>query len=160
MKLCSGCGTEKPLEAFDKEKRNTGPKGQGVASKCKLCRRKQEKAWRQDNSEYVADYQKAYYKTNAREQTIAKFVRKSKVPFTLEQYEALHAAQGGVCKICYKPQRGKSLAIDHCYTTFKVRGLLCENCNQGLGRFKDDPAILHSAILYLEESECVSSSHQ
>jgi hypothetical protein len=151
MKGCGKCGQVKELAAFDNEVRNTGSKGKGVASACKECRRPVEKAWRQDNAEYVTSYQRDYNKANVRRQTIQKFVYKTKIPFTLEQYEALHAAQNGVCKICHKPQNGKSLAIDHCYTTHKVRGLLCESCNRGIGCLQDDPALLRSAILYLEE---------
>jgi hypothetical protein len=149
-KGCKKCGQVKDLADFDKEIRNTGTKGKGVASACKACRRPAEKVWRQDNAEHVTAYQKEYYRATAREQTIAKFVRKTKIPFTLEQYEALHAAQNGVCQICQKPQEGKSLAIDHCYTTHKVRGLLCETCNRGIGCLQDDPDLLRSAIFYLE----------
>ena len=66
-------------------------------------------------------------------------------------------AQGNVCAICgnreshtYKSGKLKSLSVDHNHPTTKVRGLLCFNCNQGLGRFKDDIATLRRAIAYLE----------
>ena len=41
------------------------------------------------------------------------------------------------------------LVTDHCHTTLKVRGKLCTNCNLGLGHFKDDPALLEFARVYL-----------
>jgi len=55
-----------------------------------------------------------------------------------------------VCDICENPcLSGKSLAIDHCHESNKIRGLLCMNCNQGLGKFKDSPKLLQKAIEYL-----------
>jgi hypothetical protein len=79
---------------------------------------------------------------------------------TIEVYEQMLESQGGVCKICKNPEfevdkkkgKLKDLAVDHCHTTGKVRGLLCGRCNTSLGKFKDDPALLRSAILYLEEN--------
>lgn len=44
------------------------------------------------------------------------------------------------------------LNVDHCHTTGKVRGLICHNCNRGLGLFRDNPAYLREAALYLERS--------
>lgn len=70
---------------------------------------------------------------------------------TLEQYNAMVVAQGGVCKICGNPPNGKRLVVDHCHSLTKFRGLLCERCNQGLGSFKDNPHLLLSAKEYLEE---------
>jgi hypothetical protein len=46
----------------------------------------------------------------------------------------------------------KELAIDHCHKTGKIRGLLCKNCNQGLGQFKDNIDLLLSAAKYLYEN--------
>jgi hypothetical protein len=57
-----------------------------------------------------------------------------------------------VCKICGKPETAinkKYLCIDHDHGTLKVRGLLCDNCNKGLGCFKDDIEALKKAIEYL-----------
>jgi hypothetical protein len=49
------------------------------------------------------------------------------------------------CVICGEPGN----QVDHCHATGKVRGLLCINCNTGLGKFKDDPMLLEFARQYL-----------
>lgn len=51
------------------------------------------------------------------------------------------------CLICGK--EADNLVTDHCHSTFKVRGKLCNNCNLGLGHFKDDPMLLEFAKIYL-----------
>lgn len=64
----------------------------------------------------------------------------------------MEVEQGGACKICGEPcTSGRSLAVDHCHKTGRVRGLLCGQCNNGLGRFRDRPDLLLAAIAYLEE---------
>ena len=70
---------------------------------------------------------------------------------TLEQWNEMFQAQGGRCAICgtHQCSTKKSFSVDHCHKTGKVRGLLCQNCNTALGKFKDDEELLHSAIRYL-----------
>ncbi len=77
---------------------------------------------------------------------------------TLEEYNLMHENHSGLCDICgLPPHSGKReykrlhLDLDHCHRTNKNRGLLCSNCNLGLGNFKDDPRLLAIAIDYLEE---------
>lgn len=67
-------------------------------------------------------------------------------------YNLLLEQQGGVCAICSQPPReGRSLAIDHDHRTGRFRGLLCDDCNRGLGMFRDSPAALVAAAAYLVE---------
>ena len=56
------------------------------------------------------------------------------------------------CKICGKEQSSKRLAVDHCHTSGRIRGLLCNNCNSGLGMFNDNPELLQKAIDYLNQN--------
>lgn len=59
---------------------------------------------------------------------------------TLEQYEALYEAQGGVCYICRRATgKTRRLAVDHSHVYGYVRGLLCSSCNKFLGHLRDDP---------------------
>ena len=43
--------------------------------------------------------------------------------------------------------------IDHNHKTNKIRGILCGNCNMGLGHFKDNLDVLKNAIKYLEDTD-------
>jgi hypothetical protein len=65
-------------------------------------------------------------------------------------YDAMLARQQGVCAICAEPSERRSLDVDHCHETNAVRGLLCNACNVGLARFKDQPRLLRVATTYLE----------
>lgn len=71
---------------------------------------------------------------------------RTKYGITPEQYQGMLQEQEGKCGICLNV--GK-LNVDHCHETSKVRGLLCDNCNQALGKFKDDLNILERAANYL-----------
>lgn len=69
-----------------------------------------------------------------------------------EEYDNLLAAQGGTCAIC----RGtcptqENMPVDHDHDTGEIRGILCVTCNAGVGMFRDDPALLSDAIVYLAD---------
>jgi hypothetical protein len=66
---------------------------------------------------------------------------------TEQQFTALYMEQDGLCGICEVPL--SEVHVDHCHQTGRVRGLLCRNCNIGLGFFQDSPRSLKRAINYL-----------
>ena len=69
---------------------------------------------------------------------------------TPEDFEAMIQSQDG-CAICHDDLKiFMETHVDHCHDSGKVRGLLCGNCNRGLGQFKDDPTRLRAAAAYLE----------
>lgn len=71
---------------------------------------------------------------------------------TLEIYKQMLDDQGDVCAICFlECTTGRQLAVDHNKETKQVRSLLCSNCNNGLGRFNEDPELLKRAIDYIEK---------
>lgn len=76
-----------------------------------------------------------------------------KFGITKEIYDKMFADQGGVCKICGGPPGKRSLAVDHCHKTGKVRGLLCSNCNVGIGNLQDDLNLLEKAAQYIRDYE-------
>lgn len=65
---------------------------------------------------------------------------------SLEELDNWKERVKNVCSICSK---NSELVIDHCHGTGRIRGLLCNKCNQGLGSFNDDPNIMKNAIKYL-----------
>src|SRR5260221_4426091 len=67
---------------------------------------------------------------------------------TLAEYDALLAAQGGVCAVCGRDGKGGRLAVDHDHTSRKLRALLCHNCNRAIGLFQDNPDLLDRAAAY------------
>lgn len=75
---------------------------------------------------------------------------KSRYGITVETYEKMLVDQGGVCAICKKAcNTGKRLSVDHDHDTGKVRGILCQRCNRGIGHFKSIED-LESAVSYLK----------
>lgn len=130
--------------------------------------RARAKAWREKNSERMTALQKDYRDRN-REKLKARSrahylankpknlmqSRRSKLKrygLTEAQYREMLAAQDHACAICATSLdrvRTKHLYVDHCHKTLKVRGLLCQKCNSGLGMFRDDPKIIERAMLYL-----------
>ena len=80
---------------------------------------------------------------------------------TLEDYNNMLKAQNNVCAICSKPEttydskhkKVRSLSVDHCHTTGKVRGLLCAHCNHAIGKFNDDISLIQNAINYLTDRQ-------
>jgi hypothetical protein len=60
--------------------------------------------------------------------------------------------QGGRCAICRrKPEPGEVFHYDHDHKTKRFRGLLCHQCNHGLGGFHDRVDLLEVAIVYLQD---------
>lgn len=70
---------------------------------------------------------------------------------TLDEYNQIFIEQDGCCAICGRHQSEfkKDLAVDHNRETGRVRGLLCQNCNIGLGQFHENKELFQRAINYL-----------
>ncbi|NUQ96740.1 MAG: recombination endonuclease VII [Streptomyces sp.] len=70
-----------------------------------------------------------------------------KYGLTEVERDELITSQGGVCCICLS---APATHVDHCHKTGRVRGVLCFNCNSGLGLLRDDPEAMNRAADYLE----------
>lgn len=76
---------------------------------------------------------------------------RTKYGITLEQYNEMLVKQSNVCAVCGL-ECSRKLAVDHCHSTGKVRGLLCVKCNRGIGNFNDDLSRLKAAVNYMEKN--------
>lgn len=127
-KRCSKCKTWKSLDAFNKHK--TQPTG--LSSACRKC------------SKPTPEHNRIVHLKHC-------------FGLTLEDYDRMLESQNGQCAICGTKEpggkRNKYFAVDHDHVTRKIRGLLCGNCNQALGAFKDSFEFLESAIQYLATVE-------
>lgn len=88
-----------------------------------------------------------YYKRRHR-----KYVLMQNYNITEEQYAEMLVSQNGCCAICDTPTptgKWKVFAVDHDHKTGKVRELLCNECNRGIGLLKDNPELLIKAAEYL-----------
>jgi len=94
---------------------------------------------------------KAKWRSRNRD-TIALHAIHKAYAITADRYQSMLVSQNGVCAICRGVNvSGKRLSIDHDHATGHVRGLLCLQCNSGLGQFRDDPARIRLAAEYLEK---------
>ena len=82
--------------------------------------------------------------------------RERKFGISKIEYAKMFHSQNGVCAICSNPETAtrkgviKALAVDHDHNTGKVRGLLCSECNIGIGKLKENSNNFLSAIEYLD----------
>lgn len=92
---------------------------------------------------------------------------KHRYGITTAEYNALLATQHGVCAVCGKPPGADTtlphhwkskLAVDHCHDTGKVRGLLCNGCNAGVGHLGTESVAL-AAARYLRLHDGGNSQH-
>lgn len=160
MKKCSKCGTEKPLDGFHRDRGNKD----GLYAYCKECACAKTAAWKQANPERSKEAQRASRQKRPRVYRNKKLLWTFGI--TLEQYEQMEAAQGGVCAVCKQPERevhprsGKlrNLAVDHNHETGAIRGLLCNACNRGIGLLNDNPDLLETAAKYLKTAKAPDRS--
>ena len=140
-KLCFRCAIMKPRDNYSWRNelgiwRNT----------CNDCRKKHFP----EESKYDRDkgfYERKKVLRSNNEDVLNNYLI-NKYGITLEEKYKMIEDQHGRCAIC-KTRFDRITYVDHCHKTDKIRGILCNKCNSGLGMFDDDVEILGNAIEYL-----------
>ncbi len=145
FKTCSICNASKTIDNFYKRERGH------LRKECKVC---------------IIHRSNENYKNNFEERRLSKkkwahtvFLPKLRLKLygiTPEKYNSILQAQDGKCAICKEIK--EIINVDHCHSTNKIRGLLCQSCNLGLGNFRDKISNLEEAIKYLIKTSSQSVS--
>lgn len=136
-RVCRKCNIYKPWEEFS-TKTTRGIVGK--QPKCKICAAYETRLWYINNKDKAKDtaLQRAY-------------------GMCLVEYKERLIQQKYTCLICSKVfSEGNfgpdSPVVDHCHIHGHVRGIICNECNRGIGYFRDNPTALRNAATYLEEN--------
>lgn len=152
MYKCPRCSEEKPINEF--VKRTSRPSGVACCKACERLRKTEyAREYRVKNRETIRLRDKEYnkkYPDRIRKTNLKRFYC-----ITPDQYEQMLLKQNNSCWICWfkhveNGKREQRLCVDHCHSSLKIRGLLCSECNKGLGHFRDNKLFLERAIQYLE----------
>ena len=131
MRTCTLCKKKQKESDFYKSNHN-----------CKTCKNKMVRSWRKENPEKYFLYDR-------------KIKLKNKYGMTPEDYDRIFSAQKGKCAICLTDdylKKNRHYNIDHDHKTGKVRGLLCNKCNQNIGIIEDNIKYnLERIIKYLKK---------
>jgi hypothetical protein len=178
MKRCPECGEDKPTGAFGRNRtrpdglsfyclecnrrrngdwyrRSRAAAGQSVRDHswvpegfrwCPGCRQAVEHRDFSRNSRQTSGFGSVCRACNRRSANEAYWKRRHGL--TRADVAALRAEQGDSCAICGAPEPEH---LDHDHLTGRIRALLCQRCNQGLGLLRDDPSVLRAAADYVEE---------
>lgn len=150
-KRCTKCNIVKPTEDFNFHTRSKGQR----RGECRPCEAKRTKRYRTLNKAALRIRQAKW--TAQHKTYIHEYKLRVQYGLTGAEYDAMSMAQAGVCAICHQPESQidyrtkalKRLAVDHDHQSKQIRGLLCANCNKGLGNFQDSPSVLTAALSYL-----------
>lgn len=134
-----------------KEAKRLYDKKYGEKNREKLLKKKQE--YYQENKEKIGECRRLYRLANP--EKVARLQHRYRVTqyfgISVEEYETLKA-QAESCAICgYIFQDSSNKVLDHCHRTGRIRGVLCNLCNKGLGQFQDNQNSLTEAVKYLQE---------
>lgn len=134
--VCSKCRAPREKKEFGKDSTTA----RGISSWCKPCKKLWRTQHRKDNPE---KYKMQDFKNDL----------KRHYGITVEVYNQMFDKQNGRCACCSRSSEEfrKGLHVDHDHATGQVRGLLCTQCNPGIGYFEESVERLEMAIKYLNK---------
>lgn len=152
---CTGCGEVKNVKLF-----GFHPTGKYLRQpKCRTCVAGRVYIYYQDNPKLKKQADKRYREKNKEEKlkhrrdAYHRKYRYSMYGLTSEDFIHIKEQQNNCCAICGKSGEEKPLVFDYDHTTNKFRALLCDDCNRGLGSFKDNRDVMNKAIEYLTKHQ-------
>lgn len=174
MKRCCICKKDLPLDSYNKNIRTKDK----LQTACRGCQKEKYDIYRREHPQIAYARNRAYYKRHHMEMLsrkrdyiqrigkdeyrkqyqkhsmTAKFKRYG---LSEEKYHEMRNDQGQKCAMCFVLFREdpRSIHIDHCHETGRVRGILCSGCNLFLGRIESPsyPKRLEIATAYLRKTE-------
>lgn len=141
-KYCNGCGKLRPVDQWARNRSTRD----GFGTQCKSCQKNRAAKHYKLNKEKVLLRLRKYNSSRGKYLSLEK-----KYGLTKQQFEQMITDSKGICNICKSIFKKKEPYVDHCHDTKKVRGLLCNDCNVGLSRFKDNETFLLNAVKYLKQ---------
>ncbi|KKN64899.1 hypothetical protein LCGC14_0487330 [marine sediment metagenome] len=165
-KRCPDCEKELRSGEFYTNKSKKG----GLSSYCRECTRRQSRKYRKNNLAKCHGYERKYRRTEQGQKISRETARKYrqseqgrrvhrrnqlriKYGLTPEQHEQIYLDQNGCCALCGDLVAYDRVNVDHDHRTSRIRGLLCNRCNHGLGSFGDTLEGLQKAVNYLKEGD-------
>ena len=68
---------------------------------------------------------------------------------TLVDRDKIIESQNNMCPLC-DLKSPKKWCVDHCHSSKKFRGVICDNCNKAIGHIRDNPTVAIRIAKYLE----------
>lgn len=162
MKRCSRCKVEKKLDQFYARKNQRdgldyyciqckGEIGLAYRKKNPHVGRENARRWRTNYPERAKATHRAWIEKNKRAYLFnaGQRHRKHRYGVSRAEYDAMIIECHGTCEIC--GDATPDLVIDHCHESEKIRGMICRQCNAGIGHFNESLVVLRRAAEYLEK---------
>ena len=128
---CQRCNELKPVSSFYKDH----TKRLGHDTTCSDCVKEARKIRYETDSDYRESQKRQSKKRNCR-----------KYGLTVEEYDSYFV--NASCGIC---ESTDDLVLDHCHKSGRIRGVLCRLCNSGIGKLRDDAALVRNALMWLTD---------
>jgi len=150
VKVCKRCKEEKELVQFSKDKREKD----NHMLYCKSCEKTRQAVYREKFPEKARSGVKACWEVNRQKYYNSHSANMlfKKYKLTIPQYTDMVDACKGVCSLCERPFGVSAYTkpvVDHCHASGATRGIICRQCNIGLGAFRDNTTSMTKAIEYL-----------
>jgi hypothetical protein len=141
-KVCSRCGETRPLADYRFDNVARGLR----KSACRECENKRMREDRAKHLEKRRAGDRRRYRARPHHQHRTTLVRR----YGLTEDQADAAISTKACDLCGRDNGTRRLNVDHCHTTGRNRGLLCDKCNLALGHLADHPELIRKVADYVE----------